>query len=238
MRKELVHMSSSGLYLTSYDEVFQFPVNPEKLEIGNSASNSSMNVYGVGEATIIQDTKASVINFSSFFPKTYFGGCNYNDIPDPINAVNTIIRMMKSRTPIRFTYTGGLGISQYVTIESFDYYEVGGDVDTIQFSISLKEYREIVMQQITVDVVVKQAKIAVEEPRVDPEPEPDGDMYEVQSGDCLWNIAKNFYGSGARYTDIYDANSDVIESTAQDHGFDSSESGHWIWPGTMLLIPA
>ena len=63
-------MSSSGLYLTSYDEVFQFPVNPEKLEIGNSASNSSMNVYGVGEATIIQDTKASVINFSSFFPKT------------------------------------------------------------------------------------------------------------------------------------------------------------------------
>ena len=28
-------MSSSGLYLTSYDEVFQFPVNPEKLEIGN-----------------------------------------------------------------------------------------------------------------------------------------------------------------------------------------------------------
>lgn len=94
------------------------------------------------------------------------------------------------------------------------------------------------MQQITVDVVVKQAKIAVEEPRVDPEPEPDGDMYEVQSGDCLWNIAKNFYGSGARYTDIYDANSDVIESTAQEHGFDSSESGHWIWPGTMLLIPA
>ena len=40
----------------------------------------------------------------------------------------------------------------------------------------------------------------------------DGSTYTVVRGDSLWNIAKKFYGSGAKYTIIYDANIDVIES--------------------------
>lgn len=36
--------------------------------------------------------------------------------------------------------------------------------------------------------------------------------YTVKRGDCLWNIAKKFYGSGAKYTKIYNANKSVIGS--------------------------
>lgn len=61
--------------------------------------------------------------------------------------------------------------------------------------------------------------------------------YTVVRGDCLWNIAKKFYGSGAKYTIIYDANIDVIESTAKAHGKKSSDNGHWIWPGETFTIP-
>lgn len=61
--------------------------------------------------------------------------------------------------------------------------------------------------------------------------------YTVVRGDCLWNIAKKYYGSGAKYTIIYDANVDIIESTAKDHGKASSAHGHWIWPGEILTIP-
>ncbi len=68
-----------------------------------------------------------------------------------------------------------------------------------------------------------------------------GGSYTVASGDCLWNIAKRFLGSGAKYMDIYNANIDVIESTAKKHGkpnaSNGSTKGWWIWPGEVLAIP-
>ena len=61
--------------------------------------------------------------------------------------------------------------------------------------------------------------------------------YTVVSGDTLWAIAKRYYGSGAKYTIIYNANANIIESTAKAHGKSSSSNGHWIYPGTVLTIP-
>ena len=34
--------------------------------------------------------------------------------------------------------------------------------------------------------------------------------YEVQSGDTLWKIAKERYGDGSLYTEIFKANQDVL----------------------------
>lgn len=36
--------------------------------------------------------------------------------------------------------------------------------------------------------------------------------YTVKKGDCLWNIAKKYYGNGALYTKIYNANKDKIKN--------------------------
>ena len=51
--------------------------------------------------------------------------------------------------------------------------------------------------------------------------------YTVVRGDCLWNIAKRFYGNGAKYTVIYDANRGVIGGNP-----------NLIYPGQVLTIPA
>ena len=64
-----------------------------------------------------------------------------------------------------------------------------------------------------------------------------GGNYIVKRGDNLWMLAKKFYGSGTKYTVIYEANKEVIEATAKAHGFSSSQNGHWIFPGTELVIP-
>ena len=61
--------------------------------------------------------------------------------------------------------------------------------------------------------------------------------YTVVSGDTLWGISRMFYGTGTKYYIIYDANSDLIESTAKEHGKKNSDNGHWIWPGETLAIP-
>lgn len=49
--------------------------------------------------------------------------------------------------------------------------------------------------------------------------------YTVVKGDCLWNIAKKFYGSGAQYTKIYNANKDKIKNP------------NLIYAGQVFVIP-
>lgn len=73
--------------------------------------------------------------------------------------------------------------------------------------------------------------------------EPDGEglggtAYTVVHGDTLWKIAKDFYGRGQDYGDIYSANMETIESTAKGRGKRDSSNGHWLFPGTVLTIPA
>lgn len=65
-----------------------------------------------------------------------------------------------------------------------------------------------------------------------------GDTYTVVQGDTLWRIAVQFYGSGVEYEKIYEANKEMIESTAKTRGKEDSSHGHWIFAGTILTIPA
>lgn len=67
-----------------------------------------------------------------------------------------------------------------------------------------------------------------------PPPAPPRQTYKVQSGDVLWSIGSK-YGKSA--DDFYNANEGTIEDTAHQHGFVSSEGGHWIFPGEVLVVP-
>lgn len=42
--------------------------------------------------------------------------------------------------------------------------------------------------------------------------------YIVKRGDTLWDLAKAYYGSGTKYTIIYDANHEIIEAEAKNEG--------------------
>lgn len=59
-------------------------------------------------------------------------------------------------------------------------------------------------------------------PPVDPAPQPT--TYTVVSGDCLWTIAKRFYGSGIKYREIYVVNREIVDPDL-------------IYPGQVLFIP-
>ncbi len=218
--------SSCQIYLAQQYTRFRFPVLPETVKVGYGSDNDKMKVCGVGEVTVIQDSAAANISFSSFFPKHYFSGCDYSDIPDPLSAAEAISTFKNSGKPVRFTITGGMNVSMYVTIEKFDIEERGGDPETIYFSIALKEYREVVVRQIKVQVSAKKAMISAPISRTDTSPA-GGQTYTVKKGDCLWNLAKKFYGGGAKYTAIYNVNKSVIGGNP-----------NLIYPGQVLTIPA
>lgn len=65
-------------------------------------------------------------------------------------------------------------------------------------------------------------------------------MYVVQKGDTLWALAYRFYGSGMKHSIIYEANKEVIDAEEAARGManDGTGAGHWIFPGTKLIIPA
>lgn len=66
---------------------------------------------------------------------------------------------------------------------------------------------------------------------------PDQTVHTVVRGDTLSDIADHYYGDASKWKVIYNANRDTIESAAREHGRASSDHGHWIYPGTELVIP-
>lgn len=218
--------SSCQMYLEQNGSKFRFPVIPESVEVSYGSSNDKLHICGVGEVTVIQEGDAANISFSCFFPKKYFSGCDYKNIPNPNEAFNTILNFKNTKKPVKYTITGGLGVVMYVTIEEFKIEEQGGDIETIHYSIKLKEYREVTIRKIKVNVSSKKASISAPKSRTDTS-SGGGTTYTVKKGDCLWNIAKKTYGSGAKYTVIYNANKSVIGGNP-----------NLIYPGQILTLPA
>jgi nucleoid-associated protein YgaU len=58
--------------------------------------------------------------------------------------------------------------------------------------------------------------------------------YTVKKNDTLWSIAKKYYGSGAKWTKLWDVNKTML--IARDKR-NSTDKGHWIYPGQVLKIP-
>lgn len=220
-------MSSNYQMWLTYNaekEKIQLPVLPQSFQISNGSSNESVNVVGLGEIIIMQSRPALQFSFSSFFPATKFPGLQVDSITKPLTLIQKINTWKASKKPIHFVATA-CGVDLYVTIENFQYSEEGGDPGTYQYSMTLKEYREITVRQVKVNIPKATATVQKSEPRVDNTVTPQ--TYTVKSGDCLWNIAKKFYGNGAKYTTIYNANKGVIGGNP-----------NLIYPGQVLTIPA
>lgn len=202
-------------------EMLQIPVLPEKFSVSVGSKNTSVDVTGLGEITIKQSRPAYQFSFSSFFPTTNFPGIENVVLTAPLMCVARIKGWIESKRPVHVIITGA-GMDAYCTIEKFSYYEKGGDVGTIYYDLSLKEYREVTIRQVMVAGTV--ATVQPTQTRVDNTTTPK--TYTVKKGDNLWNIAKALYGSGADYTKIYGANKGTV-----------GNNPNRIYPGQVLTIP-
>lgn len=140
------------------------------------------------------------------------------------NAANRKIQTMT------LTIVGNKNIvaTQCISVSGFGSYDGKYYVDTVKHSAGSSGYRT----QLTIHKVQPPIKVTAPVAAVS-----GGKTYTVVSGDTLWGISKKFYGTGTKYSVIYNANADLIEATAKSHGKKSSSNGHWIWPGETLTIP-
>ena len=139
-------------------EKIRLPVLPQTFQTKNGSNNSSVNIAGLGEIIIMQSRPALRFSFSSFFPAAGFPGLQVASLTPPLELIQKINEWKAGREPVHFIATA-CGVDLYVAIEDFNYSEQGGDPGTYQYSITLKEYREITTRQVKVDVPTATATV-------------------------------------------------------------------------------
>lgn len=153
MRRATAAMTTkTEMWLTfnAEKEKIHIPVLPEEFVVSVGTKDKSVDIVGLGEILVAQSKAAREFSFSSFFPATKFPGLQAGKIEQkPTTLRDTILKWKNSKKPVHLIVTGH-GIDCYCRISKFRPTEKGGDVGTIYYDITLKEYTEVKVRQITI----------------------------------------------------------------------------------------
>ena len=212
---------------TDGDREIRIPILPEEFSFSKGDTMFiSFDIIGRGEVAIPSGTELGEYAWKSEFP----GQLRKNDAMmrgswlDP-KTYKSIIEDWKTKgTKLNLLITG-YPINVDVYCEEFNA-KGAGPFGDIVYEISFIEARDITItsNNTSTSQVTTRATASYS-------------TYTIKSGDSLWSIAQRVYGSGSKWQIIYDANKDIIESTAKKYGKSSSQNGHWIYPGVILSIP-
>lgn len=204
---------------------FIFPVNPEEIKITRSKGYETVNVLSLGEFDFPTGEKVKEITFSSFFPVVYDSYCNYEDLPDPQEAMQTLTRMTASKQPVRLIITD-TPVNVLVLIAAHDTTFKGGEPGDIYFDLTARTWREMkVHTKVAPAAVASAAKQTATTARADTKKT--AKTYTVKSGDSLSKIAKLELGNSSKWQSIYNLNKTTI-------GKDPNK----IKPGQKLVMPS
>ena len=211
-------------WLVKGEDKFILPVTPSEFNLQTYNNNQTVTVNSLGEVNIPGKGKLAQISFGSFFP-VYSEIFSPTTISKPLDYNNKLIGWKELNEPIRLLITG-ININLNVLIEEYDYGYHPGNED-IYYTIVLKEYRQVTYTSTGGGVQSTQAVAAStgNEPRTNSTSTASTQTtYTVVSGDCLWNIAKRFYGDGSQYNKIAEAN--------------NIQNPDVIYDGDTLVIPS
>lgn len=207
------------------------PVTPEKMQIKINNANKQVTLMDEGEINILKKAKLTDIEFECMIPQTKYPFAKYRSgFQNAGYYLNQFEALKNSRKPFQFIVSRHFPrgkvlfhTNMKVTLESYEIKEEVKAGFDLTVKIKLKQYREYGTK--TVKIAMQTGKAVQSSNR--PAKETAAQTYTVVKGDCLWNIAKRFYGSGAKYTLIYNANKSVIGGNP-----------NLIYPGQVLTIPA
>ena len=188
------------------------PINPQEVAIDTASLNQHVQLLTVGEANLLGPRGLASTSLSGFFPAQGSPVGRYAD-RSPQSYVSTLTRWRDARKPVRLIISD-MGVNLAMAIEGLQFAYREGSRD-ISYSIQLAEYRQLNVPTVKVAVKTKRPAVKVV-----------SRTYTVRTGDCLWTIAKRYYGNGAKYTKIYNANRDKIRNP------------NLIYTGPRLVIPA
>lgn len=221
-----------------YLDKMLLPVSPEKLKLKITGQNKTLNLINDGEVNVLKKAGLTEVDFDALLPNLRYPFAMYDGGFQPAKVyLDKLEELKNSQKPFQFIVTrelprgGGSLFNTNLTV-SLEDYKIEEDADNgfdVTVSISLKQYRSYGTKICKVSFVQQKPQAQVEPQREttnSPAPAPQQPRtYTVVSGDCLWNIAKMFYGDGSQYPKIFEANRDQIENP------------NLIYPGQVFVIP-
>lgn len=213
------------------------PIAPEKLQVKINNANDTATLINEGEINILKTPELTDVEFECMLPqvkypfavyKSGFKGASYFlDYFESLKVDKKPFQFIVSRT-----MPNGKALfatNMKVSLEDYKITEQAKDGFDLMVKIKLKQYRDYGTKTVNIKIEDSKPKATVQQTRAaETSPAPSASQtYTVVRGDCLWNIAKRFYGNGAKYTVIYNANKGVIGGNP-----------NLIYPGQVLTIPA
>ena len=212
------------------------PIPPSKLELKISNNNKTYNLINYSQINVLKNPGLSSLEFEVVLPNTKYPFAMYkNNCQNAKYYLGVLENLKVNRSAFQFIvvrkFPNGKDIFNTnikVALEEYTITDTTEEGFDTKVKIKLKQYKEYSTKK--VQVTIKQYRPPAVTRTVTTNntavAKPSGQNYTVKRGDCLWNIAKRFYGNGAKYTTIYNANRSKIRNP------------NLIYPGQVLWIPS
>lgn len=213
------------------------PIAPSKLSIKINNANETITMINDGEINILKKAGLTDIEFECSIPQVQYPYAVYKSGFKSADFFLGYFETLKTgNRPFQFivcrrkpTGSGLFDTNIKVSMEDYKITEDAKNGFDLTVKINLKQWKDYGTKTVSISSGAGGIQASVEPQReASTSPAPaETQTYTVIKGDCLWNIAKKFYGSGSKYTVIYNANQSVIGGNPNR-----------IYPGQVLTIPA
>ncbi|MCM1545202.1 MAG: LysM peptidoglycan-binding domain-containing protein [Ruminococcus sp.] len=210
------------------------PVAPQKLQIGINNANKTVTLINGGEINMLKKAELTDIEFECMIPQVKSPFAVYKSgFKKASYFLDCFEKLKTSCKPFQFIVSRTLpsgkvlfSTNMKVSLESYTIIEQALDGFDLTVKFKLKQYRDYGTKTVKLSANKNKKTTATVKKKRSADTAPKVKTYKVVKGDCLWNIAKRFYGNGAKYTVIYSANKKTIGSNP-----------NLIYAGQVLTIP-
>lgn len=214
------------------------PVAPKKLQLKVKNKNKTYTLINQGEVNVLKKPGLTEIEFEALLPNVIYPFALYDkgdfkqadyylgkleDLKTEKKKFQFIVSRKLPNGDVLFNTNIKCSLEDYSIVE--DAKEYGMDV---MVKIKLKQSTDFKVKTCKVKKKAKskKKKVKTKKKRSTNKNTSKAKTYTVKKGDCLWKIARKFYGDGSKYTVIYKANKKKIKNA------------NLIYAGQKLTIPA
>ena len=196
------------MYYFYLDKIL-LPIAPEKLQLKIGNNNKTLTLINEGEINILKKAKLTEIDFDILLPNVKYPFATYNDtFHNASYFLENIEKLKTSEKPFQFIVSRKMPSGKIlfdtnikVSLEDYTISEEAEEGFDVKVTIKLKQYKDYSTK--TVQITIKQERprpVVAQTPSRPATTAPSTRTYTVVRGDCLWNIAKRYYGNGSQYT--------------------------------------